>query len=466
MDDLTEPRRSAGAVALPILALLSVVLAVPPFAWHIKNRNVAACSLIAWISLINFFVFINALIWPTDYTSRWWDGVGLCDIEVKLTWASSVGASGSLACIMRNLAKVMDVERATINPSRAQRRRNLILDLLWCFACPIYIMIADYFVQSNRYYIFTISGCTPAIDNSWVAIILVLIWAPLLCLVESYYCVLVIARLRKYRQQFSVILSSTNSNMNRSRFLRLFIIATTLLLIFLPLQLYVFAVNLSFPKHPYSFKELHGPQWSHIIMVPTGGQIIFDRWIRVASGFLLFIFFGIGGDALDLYRNWLVVLGVARLFPSLKSPRRRPSSGSSRMGTWGSRARLLFRKSSQATATTVSMQSMRTSGSNEAHLSCPADPQKRFQAQETFVSRGHESAPAPIDPEPWLPFPETTWTRASDFYPTSYILAGDEMPPTRNLSGAWGERRAGEVSPVGEDVNVNVDMTQSFQIHR
>lgn len=188
MEAVQEYHRSPAAVALPILAFLSILFTIPPLAWHLKNRNVAACSLIFWVTLANLFVFVNALIWPTDDVKSWWNGVGLCDIEVKLTWAFSVGACGSLACIMRNLARVMDVDRGAIILTRAQKKRQALIDLVWCFACPIYVMAVDYVVQFRRYYIFTIAGCTPAVDNSWATVFLIMIWAPILCVVESYYC--------------------------------------------------------------------------------------------------------------------------------------------------------------------------------------------------------------------------------------------------------------------------------------
>ena len=185
-----EPRldRSAGAIVLPVLAFFAVVLTIPPFIWHFRNRNIAACSLIFWISLANIFVFINALIWPTDDVENWWNGNGLCDVQVKLTWGFAVGASGALCCIMRSLALIMDVDRVRIHPSRSQRRRAVMVELLWCYACPIYTIAVDYIVQRNRYYIFAISGCVPSVDSSWPAIVLLFIWAPVFCLIESYYC--------------------------------------------------------------------------------------------------------------------------------------------------------------------------------------------------------------------------------------------------------------------------------------
>lgn len=199
MDRIFEFRRSPGAILLPVLAMLSIVLVLPPAAWHFKNRNVAACSLLFWITLANVFVFVNALIWPTDDISIWWNGVGLCDIEVKLTWAFSIGAAGALASIMRSLAGVMDVDRTVVRSTPAQKRRQVIIDLLWCFACPVYAMAVDYVVQSNRYYILTIAGCTPAIDSSWLSIVLIVIWAPIFCLIASYHC----GKSYSCRRQFS-----------------------------------------------------------------------------------------------------------------------------------------------------------------------------------------------------------------------------------------------------------------------
>ena len=188
MENVLEYHRSFGAILLPILAFMSIIFTIPPLAWHLKNKNVAACSLIFWVTLANIFVFVNALIWPTDDVKHWWNGTGLCDVEVKLTWAFSIGASASLACIMRNLARIMDVDRGAILASQAQRKRQAVVDLVWCYACPTFVMAVDYVFQSNRYYLFTIAGCTPAVDNSWPTVFLIMIWAPVFCVVESYYC--------------------------------------------------------------------------------------------------------------------------------------------------------------------------------------------------------------------------------------------------------------------------------------
>jgi len=86
--------------------------------------------------------------------------------------------------------------------------------------------------------------------------------------------------MHRYRRDFSEILSSSNSNMTKSRFLRLFLLSMTLIAIMLPTQSYVLYRNSIVPLVPYSWESIHGPGWSEIFLVPAGGVVIFDRWAR------------------------------------------------------------------------------------------------------------------------------------------------------------------------------------------
>lgn len=175
-----------AAVALPTLALFTLIIDTPPFIWHIRNRNLAASSLVFCILLSNLLIFINALIWPTDDIFHWWQGSGLCDIEAKLEIALGFGTVGSLACIMRSLAIALDTKRTTLSPSKAQHQRKIAIDFLFCFGGPIYSMAVHYIVQPNRYNIFAISGCSWTFDYSWPSIVLIIMWPPIICLVAVY----------------------------------------------------------------------------------------------------------------------------------------------------------------------------------------------------------------------------------------------------------------------------------------
>lgn len=181
-------RRHAEAVVLPVLSFLSIALAIPPLILHGKNRNFPATSLIFWSILLNLFNIINSLIWPTDDVTSWWDGSGLCDIEVKFMAASYVGIPGSLACIFRSLAIVLDTDRATLVPSKGQRWRNQFMEIMFCIAVPVIAMITHIIWQKSRYLLFAISGCVNNFDESWVSLAFAWIWPPIICLIAAYYC--------------------------------------------------------------------------------------------------------------------------------------------------------------------------------------------------------------------------------------------------------------------------------------
>ncbi|KAL8707490.1 MAG: hypothetical protein Q9220_007480 [cf. Caloplaca sp. 1 TL-2023] len=116
--------------------------------------------------------------------------------------------------------------------------------------------------------------------------------------------VVVMWRMQKYKREFSAILTASTSNLTESRFLRLFLLSASLILIFLPLQLYVLYRNTTVPLLPYSWRLVHGPEWMDIIMMPAHGVVPLDRWITVVLGIFVFLFFGLGTEATKMYRKW------------------------------------------------------------------------------------------------------------------------------------------------------------------
>lgn len=74
----------------------------------------------------------------------------------------------------------------------------------------------------------------------------------------------------------------------------------------------------------------------------------------------VFAYFGIGGDALDTYRKWMVKIGLGSCFPGLKEPEKRRQIGSSER-SWTNQFNLVSRakhldasrKNPNATATTL-----------------------------------------------------------------------------------------------------------------
>lgn len=121
----------------------------------------------------------------------------------------------------------------------------------------------------------------------------------------------------------------------------------TLITVVLPIQLYLFFTAMSVELLQYDWDAVHDRDWSErIILVPTYGNLRFDRWIHFLMGYALFLFFGLGKDAVAMYRGWMVSIGLARLFPSLSgAPPGAQSIGSATtLNSFGSRVRAIFSK--------------------------------------------------------------------------------------------------------------------------
>lgn len=99
-----------------------------------------------------------------------------------------VAVPGALVGIFRGLAIVMDTNRATWVPSKTQRWRNRLFDLLFCAIVPCIAMITHTISQKERYFVFAISGCVNDYDESWVSLVLAWMWPPIICLIAGYYC--------------------------------------------------------------------------------------------------------------------------------------------------------------------------------------------------------------------------------------------------------------------------------------
>lgn len=62
-----------------------------------------------------------------------------------------------------------------------------MLDGLLCFGLPALLMVLMYVVHTWRYVIYGISGCQAPLDMSWVTIVLLMIWPPILMCIAAYY---------------------------------------------------------------------------------------------------------------------------------------------------------------------------------------------------------------------------------------------------------------------------------------
>jgi pheromone a factor receptor len=263
----------------------------------------AASILAIAVVIFNCQNLINGLIWSEDDNADWWDGKILCDVEVKLYIGLNMVVVGAIACILRQVAMILDPDHILMTPSRGRRRRKIMIEASLCLFAPTLLMINHYLVQPSRYWIAGQVGCIPTLDNSWLQLPM-LILPVLVCLISCCYCVLILVRLYRHRKEMS-LLQTITSTMPSSRFWRLVALSFILLAVYLPLEVISMYHNCSARLHPFSWKFVHPDDWSEKFCfdcAPNG--LPFDRWAQIGTGYVLFFTFGLGHDAGQMYKSW------------------------------------------------------------------------------------------------------------------------------------------------------------------
>jgi hypothetical protein len=172
----------------------------------------------------------------------------------------------------------------------------------------------------------------------------------------------VLIRLHRYRRNFTSLLA--HSNTNRSRFVRLFAICLVWLAISIPLEIYAISRQAAVEHFPFDWASVHDPaKWSTIEMIPSGGRVVFTRYVWLGSAMMVFLFFGFGRDASRMYAKGLRGLGLGKCLPFLNDQQRTPGRTTSHTGTMNSvssKARLLFGRRKSSSSPTHSVKSWAT----------------------------------------------------------------------------------------------------------
>jgi Pheromone A receptor len=91
---------------------------------------------------------------------------------------------------------------------------------------------------------------------------------------------------------------------SRLDFIRLVATVLSVIFLYLPLSLYVLAVNLSIPLHPFSWSRIHGPSWGIILIVPSPtGKAEWEAWIGPVLAITSFFFVGFTRPAKHFYQR-------------------------------------------------------------------------------------------------------------------------------------------------------------------
>ncbi|KAL3419193.1 pheromone receptor 1 [Phlyctema vagabunda] len=302
-------------------------------------------------------------------------------------------------------------------------------------------------------------------DSSWPTIVIMFMWCPIFALLNTYYAFLVVLRLRKHRHSFASTLSSTGSNLTSRRFLRLFMFSCSILVIYLPVIFYYFYLNLmdiNLSSQPYSWSRIHDPKiWQTIKFWQLKDQpgLQYDGWPNVAQSLLVFCFFGMGNQALEAYREFLVRIGLNKMWPRLNQPvginhnfsrRGSTASWSGRFDLVGVALRYFdtSRKPGQATGIERSLRTKSRKGSaatfdhiSLAHMSSRAKSPSEFQRRDTLTPDTFSSDPDSIDPVPLfsvISAPEPVVLPSPSVQPDRAVPANQPLQSyTRSVFGSF-----------------------------
>ncbi|KAF7288416.1 Pheromone B alpha 1 receptor [Mycena chlorophos] len=297
------------------LAFLGFVLSFIPLPWHLRVWNIGTCGYMLWSGVGCLIFFIDSLIWrgnTLDSAPVW------CDLSTYFLAALNLAVPATSLCINRRLYYIVYM-KAPRQPTPAQRRRAMAMDLFLSFGIPLLQLPLYYVVQGRRYMIVEDVGCTIEIDFTPVAITLTSLPPILIGVVSMAYCIPSIWKFLHLSRDAMEIFGSTSTvdpdSLTPSRYLRLACLATCDVVFTIPLSAWVLATNLrEAGLHPWiSWADTHSdfnviPQlpssvWRTQPAFPPAME--FARWATVGCAFLFFGFFGFAGEA----RVWYAATG-------------------------------------------------------------------------------------------------------------------------------------------------------------
>lgn len=299
------------SLLIAAFSFIAFVLLIPPFVYHHKQRNIPACSLIFWLCYENSVGFINAVIWSGTNFDTVTTAPGYCDITVRLSSGAPCGKLASIATVMFNLFMIIRAENENFLKPKSKKR--FITNIVMCWGTPVFVISTSIIVQATRYVIFRYRGCVAAYAYSYLTLVLVRIWDLVWSFVALVCAVLTLYTYIKKRRDLKDILVCTGSGLNQRRFARLVIFSLLVIFVLVPLAIYNF-VNAAdtYSVLTFSLSEIHNEYWGTIYAFDYGTSQLASPISNICLALVAFLIFGLGTDALSMYRRFLGFLGVKR----------------------------------------------------------------------------------------------------------------------------------------------------------
>ncbi|EMG47822.1 STE3 Pheromone a factor receptor [Candida maltosa Xu316] len=298
----------SAVAGIGAFSLIAFILLIPPWMWHIRSKNIPASILIFWLMYVDLNGFISSMVWGRDDFENSWDGKVWCDITIRLDVGATVGKCSAIACLAMNLFMLLYAKHPIFLNQKSWKK--IAIDLSMCLITPIFVMVVQYVILYYRYCIVRYQGCTAIYATTNATIGLYVVWPLVWSLVALVFGILTLVTFFKKRKDVKDILLCTNSGLNITRFARLLIFSCLIVLAMLPLAIYYFFSQANQSQYPFVWREVHHSDWGEIYFYDLGFFTLYDKLVNCIVSVLAFLIFGLGSDAIGMYKGILSMVGI------------------------------------------------------------------------------------------------------------------------------------------------------------
>lgn len=299
-------------IIFAVFSFLSFLVLIPPLVYHSINKNIPAISLIAWFIYKNIVGFINVLIWSGNNFHSVTQAPGYCDVTVRITSASNLGQLCATTCLIFNLYMVISAKSYKFLNVESKTKKTI--NVLMCWLNPVLVMGLSILAQASRYAIVRYRGCIPVYSYGFVSILLSSLWNVIWIIVAFIFATLTIVEYIKKRKDLNDLLKCSNSGLNTRKFARLIVFSLLIIVVLSPVVLIGFCSDLANAGSSMSRNAipLTSPRWQKIVYVDEGSMSIVQKSIDIALSFCAFFLFGLGSEALKMYRRIFISVGLVK----------------------------------------------------------------------------------------------------------------------------------------------------------
>lgn len=299
-------------ILFAVFSFLSLLVLIPPFMYHCINKNIPAMSLIAWFSYKNLVGFINGVIWSGPDFASVTKAQGYCDVTVRISSGSNLGQLCATTCLIFNLYMVISAKSYKF--LNADSTTKIVIDILMCWLNPLIVMGVSILAQAYRYVIVRYRGCTALFNYGFLSIVLSSLWNVIWVIIAFTFASLTIIEYIRKRRDLNDLLKCSNSGLNTRKFARLIVFSILIIVVLSPVVLIGFINDLDNAKASMNITSVSigEPEWNQILIINEGSMPIIQRIIEIILSFCAFFLFGLGSEALKMYQQIFIKMGLTK----------------------------------------------------------------------------------------------------------------------------------------------------------